>query len=114
MNLETFKTAIKKETNYLDFATSLYSINNNFFIGVDDCIHDESQEDKVVIQQYFFNAKFHGEYYRFSVTAKSLNQNEEWGTLSFIESVDTSDLMDSFEEAIENKYWVYLKEFCKR
>jgi len=115
MNLQDFKEAIKTETDHLDFVLTMFNVNDNLQIKGNCCLHNDWDEpSQIEIKEFDLTAKFFGEYYNFTVTAKRLKESEGYGVVSYIESLDEGKLMSSFEEAIEGEYWVYIKALCER
>jgi len=113
MNLETFKTAINKEVEHLDFMMSRYQIDEHFSIKANDAHHNEWETpDDIKIKQFDLSATFYGQDFDFVLLRERIDN--DLASFSYIEALNENKLMESFSEAIEDDYWEFIKSFCLR
>lgn len=109
--INELKEAINKSENLLDFIFTKWKVSENLLLAVREMTHNDwSVPEEIEAIDFTVYAVIHGQHYEAVITKKNIIDDK--ASFSMIQSIESGDLLESLESAIEGDYWEHVKVLC--
>lgn len=110
MNLDKIEEFTNSIEDGYEFFLTEFSMDQNLIIRLDFVnLNDWELPKEIKGEVYFFEAVFYGKAYSFHVYRRHLESDS-----NCVLCEGNSDLFDSFENAIQDKYWTQVVFICNK